>query len=107
MTDWGKRYPQALWGNKHRLTRVPKKSVKKHATCSDPISADPICPFPNADDLLRVQALLLPELAHGRHDGVHGVHDEGHDGLRAELVFVVSFVVSVDLCYVFVMLVDL
>ena len=39
----------------------------------------------DADDLLRVQALLLPELAHGRHDGVDGVDDEGHNGVGAEL----------------------
>ena len=30
---------------------VPNKSpVEKHRICSDPISADPICPFPSAPD---------------------------------------------------------
>ena len=30
-----------------RLTGVPKKSVKRHKICSDPISADPSCTFPS------------------------------------------------------------
>mmetsp|Transcript_54294 Transcript_54294/g.137956 ORF Transcript_54294/g.137956 Transcript_54294/m.137956 type:complete len:348 (-) Transcript_54294:181-1224(-) len=36
-------------------------------------------------DLPRVQACLLVELAHGWHHGVHRVHDQPEDGIRAEL----------------------
>mmetsp|Transcript_9536 Transcript_9536/g.21699 ORF Transcript_9536/g.21699 Transcript_9536/m.21699 type:complete len:455 (+) Transcript_9536:427-1791(+) len=39
----------------------------------------------DADNLGWIQALLLVELSHGRHHGVHGVHDEGDNRLRAEL----------------------
>ena len=36
-----------FWEDKSRLTGVPKRSLcQKHEICSDPISADPICPFP-------------------------------------------------------------
>ena len=40
--------PWHFWEDNSRLTGVPKMSVKKHETCSDPISADPVCPFPNS-----------------------------------------------------------
>ena len=34
---------------KIKLTGIPKSpSVKKYKICNDTISADPICPFPNA-----------------------------------------------------------
>ena len=40
--------PGHFWEYKSRLTGVPKKSLsKKYEICSGPISADPICPFPN------------------------------------------------------------
>ena len=40
--------PCHFWEDKSRLTGVPKKSLlKKHEIYSDPVSADPICPFPN------------------------------------------------------------
>ena len=40
--------PWHFWEYKSRLTGVPKKSLcRKHGIRSDPISADPICPFPN------------------------------------------------------------
>ena len=39
----------------------PNTSVEKHEICSDPMSADPICPFPNTaakhPDRLRLGAL--------------------------------------------------
>ena len=37
------------WEDTSRLMGVPKRSLcqKKHEICSDPISADPICLFPN------------------------------------------------------------
>ena len=39
--------PGTFWEYRSRLTGVPKSpSVKKHETCSDPVSADPIRPFP-------------------------------------------------------------
>ena len=39
--------PWHVWEDKLMLTGVPKKSVKKHDICSDPSSADPICPSPS------------------------------------------------------------
>mmetsp|Transcript_59281 Transcript_59281/g.158495 ORF Transcript_59281/g.158495 Transcript_59281/m.158495 type:complete len:215 (-) Transcript_59281:390-1034(-) len=36
-------------------------------------------------DFLGIQALLLVELAHGRHDRVNRVHDEAEDSIGAEL----------------------
>ena len=41
----GKRYTLIFLGNTH-LTGVP--SVRRHVACSDPISVDPSCPFPDA-----------------------------------------------------------
>ena len=40
--------PWHFWEDKSRLTGVPKKSLCQnlHEICSDPIRADPICPFP-------------------------------------------------------------
>ena len=41
--------PWHFWEDKSRLTGAPKKSFsQKTQKCSDPISADPICPFPRA-----------------------------------------------------------
>ena len=49
LTDWEKGTPWHYWEDKNRLTGVPKRSLcQKHEICSDPVSADPICPFPNA-----------------------------------------------------------
>ena len=43
MSDWGKRYAQLTDFDRS----VPKTSLcQKHEVCSDPISADPIRPFP-------------------------------------------------------------
>ena len=41
--------PWHFWEYKSRLTGVPKKPLSnKYEICSHPISADPICLFPNA-----------------------------------------------------------
>ena len=42
--------PWHFWEYINRLTGTPTKSVNKYGlfAVSDPISADPICPFPNA-----------------------------------------------------------
>ena len=46
LPDWKKVPPGTL--GKTKLTGVPKSiSVKKHKICSEPISVDPICPFPS------------------------------------------------------------
>ena len=50
----GKKVRPGTFGNIKiiRSTGVPKNpSVKKHEICSGPISADPICPFPNTPTL--------------------------------------------------------
>ena len=46
----GKKVRPGTFGEyKSRLTGGPKKSLcQKHEICSDPISADPICPSPSA-----------------------------------------------------------
>ena len=48
--------PWHFWEDKSRLTGVPKKSVKKHEICYDPISADPIRPLPRHARSLRPPA---------------------------------------------------
>ena len=49
--------PWHFWEDHSRLTGVPKKSLcqQKHESCSDPISADPFCPFPSHGDEGRTQ----------------------------------------------------
>mmetsp|Transcript_15154 Transcript_15154/g.24130 ORF Transcript_15154/g.24130 Transcript_15154/m.24130 type:complete len:228 (+) Transcript_15154:480-1163(+) len=37
----------------------------------------------HADNLQGVQALLLVKRSHGRHHGIHRIHDESDDGVRA------------------------
>mmetsp|Transcript_45639 Transcript_45639/g.93200 ORF Transcript_45639/g.93200 Transcript_45639/m.93200 type:complete len:258 (-) Transcript_45639:239-1012(-) len=39
----------------------------------------------HSHDFQWIQTLLLVELRHGRHDGVHRVHDDANHGFRAEL----------------------
>mmetsp|Transcript_119182 Transcript_119182/g.254267 ORF Transcript_119182/g.254267 Transcript_119182/m.254267 type:complete len:281 (+) Transcript_119182:351-1193(+) len=39
----------------------------------------------DTDDLLRIEATLLPELTHCRHHTVHGVHDEADNSIWAKL----------------------
>ena len=57
LTDWKKDSPWHLGGDKSRTTGVPKKSLcKKHETCTDPISADPI----SLSDWCRKRATLWP-----------------------------------------------
>ena len=46
--------------------------VKKYEICSDPISADPICPFPNLDHV------GLQDVRHERDLGVAGLGDSNH-----------------------------
>ena len=47
----GKKVRPGTFGDIKICSReYPKSpSVKKHGICSDPINADPICPFPNGD----------------------------------------------------------
>ena len=51
LTDWGKGTPWHFWEDQSRLTGIPTQSpsVEKHRICSDPISADPIRPFPHEE----------------------------------------------------------
>ena len=40
--------PWHFWEDTSRLTGVPKRYLcQKHGISSDPISADPMCPFPS------------------------------------------------------------
>ena len=50
LTDWGQKgTPWHFWEDLSRLTGVPQKDpIKKHEIRSNPISADPICPFPSS-----------------------------------------------------------
>ena len=52
--------PWHFWEYKSRFKGVPNKSLSKRniKSRSDPISADPICPFPN-DHRTRVKKILL------------------------------------------------
>ena len=40
--------PWHFWEDKCRLTGVPLRQKKKLKMCSDPMSADPVCPSPSA-----------------------------------------------------------
>ena len=83
----GKRYALALLGRQKQVNwSTQKKSLcQKHKICSDPISADPICPFPIASLFLP-----LPERpAQGIVPEGTGVHKGGFSkgGLAIRHVF--------------------
>ena len=56
LTDYQKSTPWHLGEDRSRLTGVPKRSLCQKTPfkkCSDPVSADPIRPFPTLDQALR------------------------------------------------------
>ena len=56
--------PWQFWEDKSRLMGVPKNSLSKNTQkkCSDPISADPICPLPRSAEFCEGGSLSTPAM---------------------------------------------